>query len=75
MADTSTAIFPKPQLIAETTFESWDKTINVNLRGVFSCLKYQLPSIVDGGSIVNVASAAGHYGGPLISPCTFYHTP
>ncbi|CAI6336394.1 unnamed protein product [Periconia digitata] len=42
--------------------------MNVNLRGVFACLKYQLRSIVDGGSIVNVASAAGTYGGPMISP-------
>jgi NAD(P)-dependent dehydrogenase (short-subunit alcohol dehydrogenase family) len=42
--------------------------MNVNLRGYFSCLKYQLANMVDGGSVVNVSSAAGIYGGPLISP-------
>ena len=37
----------------------WDKIIAVNLTGTMYCLRAQLGSIVDGGSIVNVASIHG----------------
>jgi NAD(P)-dependent dehydrogenase (short-subunit alcohol dehydrogenase family) len=41
--------------------EEWRRIINVNLTGVWLCLKYELRHMVDhgGGSIVNTSSAAG----------------
>lgn len=50
--------------ISEYSLEDWNRVINVNLTGVFNCIKYELPNIEDGGSIVNMASAAGLFGAP-----------
>jgi NAD(P)-dependent dehydrogenase (short-subunit alcohol dehydrogenase family) len=48
----------------ELTLEDWDKTISVNLSGVFLCAKYALIEMVKQGrgSIVNCASILGHVG-------------
>ena len=37
----------------------WQRVIDVNLTGVFTCLQHQLGAIADDGSIVNVSSGAG----------------
>ena len=44
----------------------WDVVIDVNLKGVWLCMKYEVPSMVDtgGGAIVNMASVAGLLGFP-----------
>jgi NAD(P)-dependent dehydrogenase (short-subunit alcohol dehydrogenase family) len=49
---------------AEETIEAWDRIINVNLRGVFLCMKYELQLMLKqgGGSIVNTSSGAGIIG-------------
>jgi NAD(P)-dependent dehydrogenase (short-subunit alcohol dehydrogenase family) len=41
--------------------ESWDKIMDINAKGVWLCMKYQLPHLIanKGGSIVNIASKAG----------------
>ncbi len=41
--------------------ENWDKTIDINLKGVWLCMKYQIPYMreIGGGAIVNMASIAG----------------
>ena len=46
---------------AETTEEEWDRTIAVNRSGVFLCLKYEIPLMLEqgGGAIVNTSSGAG----------------
>jgi NAD(P)-dependent dehydrogenase (short-subunit alcohol dehydrogenase family) len=46
------------------TEENWDKVINVNLKGVFLCMKYQIPQMLKNGKgvIVNCASIAGVVG-------------
>lgn len=46
--------------------ESWDKMIAVNLKGVFLCMKYEIPKMLKsgGGSIVNTASVMGPVGEP-----------
>ena len=44
--------------------ELWDRIHNVNLRGVFLCCKYAVPSMIlqNSGSIINTASVAGLIG-------------
>ena len=48
----------------DCTEENWDKTIAINLKGVWLCMKYQLPELLKqgSGSIVNCASIAGMIG-------------
>ncbi|MFO7918143.1 MAG: SDR family oxidoreductase [Anaerolineae bacterium] len=49
---------------AETSEENWDRVMNINLKGVWLCMKYEIPRILDagGGAIVNMSSAAGRVG-------------
>jgi NAD(P)-dependent dehydrogenase (short-subunit alcohol dehydrogenase family) len=46
---------------AECTMENWNRVIAVDLTGVFSCMRHEIPEIIKagGGSIVNCASTAG----------------
>lgn len=48
----------------DCTEENWDKTINVNLKGIWNCMKYEIPEMLKLGKgvIVNCASAAGLVG-------------
>jgi NAD(P)-dependent dehydrogenase (short-subunit alcohol dehydrogenase family) len=48
-------------LTADMTAETWDRTIDVNLKGVWLCMKYQLRQMVEQGvgAIVNTASVVG----------------
>lgn len=49
---------------ADYTVEEWDRVININLRGQWLCMKYQIPAMlkIDGGSIVNITSILGKVG-------------
>jgi NAD(P)-dependent dehydrogenase (short-subunit alcohol dehydrogenase family) len=51
---------------AEYSEDTWDEVININLKGVWLCMKYEIPHILKqkGGSIVNMSSVAGLVGGP-----------
>jgi NAD(P)-dependent dehydrogenase (short-subunit alcohol dehydrogenase family) len=53
---------------AECTNENFDRVLSVNLRGVWLCLKYEIPAMLaaGGGAIVNCASIAGVVGFPNI---------
>ena len=44
--------------------ESWDRVIAINLKGVWLCMKYEIPQMLKqgGGAIVNTASAEGLVG-------------
>ena len=44
--------------------EEWDRVMAVNLKGVWLCMKYEIPQMVQqgGGAIVNTASLAGLVG-------------
>ena len=49
---------------ADCTEENWDRVLAVNLKGVWLCMKYEIPQMLTrgGGAIVNTASAAGLVG-------------
>ena len=50
---------------ADYELDDWNRAIALNLTGVFLCLKYELPAMLErGGSIVNMASGAGLVGFP-----------
>jgi len=51
---------------ADCTEENWDRIININLKGVWLCMKYAIPQMLKhgGGAIVNTASVAGLVGVP-----------
>ena len=44
--------------VEETSEETWDRVLNVNLKGVALCCKYGIPELLKagGGSIINIAS-------------------
>ena len=46
---------------ADLTEEEWDRIVGINLRGVFLCMKYEIPLMLrqGGGAIVNASSGAG----------------
>lgn len=55
--------------VTEVTEQEWDWLMGINLKGVFLCTKHGLPLIErsGGGSVVNLASAAGVIGAALWS--------
>lgn len=51
--------------IVEQSEEDWDRTIDINLKGVWLCLKHEIRQMLKqggGGAIVNMASVAGFIG-------------
>jgi len=51
--------------IARQSEEDWDRTININLKGVWLCLKYEIRQMLKqggGGAIVNMASTMAMIG-------------
>ncbi len=63
-AANNAGISPPPISIARCTEEDWDKVMNINLKGVFLCMKFEIPKMrkSGGGSIVNTASMVGLVG-------------
>lgn len=58
-----------PAPTAEESEDNWDRTLAVNLKGVWLCMKYEIPLMIaqGGGTIVNTASAGGLVGAPGLS--------
>lgn len=50
----------------------WDQVIDINLKGVFLCMKNQIPEMIKrgGGAILNMSSVAGLKGGRV--GCAYY---
>jgi NAD(P)-dependent dehydrogenase (short-subunit alcohol dehydrogenase family) len=50
--------------IEDTSVEEWDRTMAINVRGVFLGTKYAIPAMrqAGGGSIINISSVAGLVG-------------
>jgi NAD(P)-dependent dehydrogenase (short-subunit alcohol dehydrogenase family) len=51
---------------AELAEEVWDRVVDIDLRGVFLCMKHEIPLMLEqgGGAIVNTSSGAGVKGFP-----------
>src|SRR3954453_20188330 len=51
----------RPTPIADISEDDWNRVIDINLRGVFLCMKYEIPLLLQqgGGTIVNASSGAG----------------
>ncbi|MFC1992986.1 SDR family oxidoreductase [Chloroflexota bacterium] len=54
------------QLIVDIPEDDWDRIININLKGVWLCMKYEIPQMMKKGkgAIVNTASMLGLIGNP-----------
>lgn len=48
--------------IAQLPDEDWNFVVDINLNGVFNCLRAELKVLSDGGSIVNASSVGGKKG-------------
>ncbi len=50
----------------EVSEADWDNTVNINLKGVWMCMRLQIPAMLEagGGAIVNNSSLFGLRGGP-----------
>ena len=57
--------------IADVDEAQWDALMNVNLKGVWLCMKHEIPAMLSqgGGAVVNVASIYG------FKPSEIGHTP
>lgn len=55
--------------MAEFTEEEWDRVMNINLKGVWLCMKHEIPHLLKQPfpAIVNTASVAGIQGSAAIS--------
>ena len=62
-------IDPAHNRLADTSLEDFQRTMDINVKGVFLCMKYQIPQMVaqGGGAICNIASVAGIVGAPSMS--------
>jgi NAD(P)-dependent dehydrogenase (short-subunit alcohol dehydrogenase family) len=54
-----------PGRVHEYTEENWSRVLNINLTGVWLCMKYEIIQMLNqgGGAIVNTASVMGLVGG------------
>jgi NAD(P)-dependent dehydrogenase (short-subunit alcohol dehydrogenase family) len=49
---------------ADYSLDAWQQVLSINLTGVFYCMKYEIPALLEtgGGAIVNMASILGQVG-------------
>lgn len=53
---------------ADCSVENWNRVIATNLTGLWNCMRYQIPLMIEsgGGSIVNCSAVAGIVGAPFV---------
>lgn len=63
-AHNNAGIIDTEPLTTDITEELWDRVIDVNLKGVWLCMKYEIPQMLKwgGGAIVNTSSVCGLIG-------------
>lgn len=63
-------LLPPTSDLADMSVEDFDRTIAIDLRGVFLCMKYEIKAMLatGGGAIVNTASVAGVIADPGMAP-------
>ncbi len=61
VAFNNAGVWPATKPAGDYTIEEFDAVINLNVKAVFHCMKYELPMMIDagGGAIVNCSSIAG----------------
>lgn len=59
----------EPAPVAETSEESWDRVMGINLKGAFLCTRAVLPGMIERqrGRILNVSSISGRLGTPRLA--------
>lgn len=60
VASNNAALAAGSALLADSSAEDFKKTYDITLHGVFYCMKYQIPAMIEsgGGAIVNIGSRA-----------------
>lgn len=53
--------------LPDVSLEEWKKVMDINITGVFLGMKYAIPHMKSGGSIINTASIAGIKGQKLVA--------
>ncbi|MDA1188361.1 MAG: SDR family oxidoreductase [Chloroflexi bacterium] len=55
--------------VSELPTEVWDSVLNTNVRGLWLCMKYEIPHMLKqgGGSIVNMSSISAIFGSPTLA--------
>ncbi|AUT46390.1 SDR family oxidoreductase [Achromobacter sp. AONIH1] len=70
VAFNNAGLLPPTKPLAEQSEQDFDRILGVDLKGVFLCLKYEIPAMLagGGGAIVNTASVAGVVADPGMAP-------
>lgn len=70
VAFNNSGLLPPTVVLTEQTEEDFDKIIAVDLKGLFLCMKYQIPEMlkVGGGSIINCGSVVSMVADPWMAP-------
>jgi len=68
-AHNNAGIFPEHKPTVDHTHDEWLEVLEVNLVGIWNCLREQIPAMLDsgGGAIVNTSSELGLQGHPGVS--------
>lgn len=66
LAHNNAGMLGRPGETSECSEENWDRVMALNAKGVFLCLKYEIPALLraGGGAIVNTSSGSGLVGTP-----------
>ena len=64
VAHNNAGVEPANLSIPESGEEDWDRVIDINLKGIWLCMKHEIPAMLEGGggSIVNTSSTVGLLG-------------
>ena len=70
IAFNNAGILPPVARFVDQTEEDIDRTLDIDLKGVFLCLKYEIEAMLKtgGGAIINTASVAGLIADPDMAP-------